>query len=72
MVRCPSDSLRGCAIGSVDDAASSETYKPGTLHDLNMYTGQVYMGKICPGKQTIGIMWAQPDILVWNIAHVIR
>ncbi len=29
------------------------------------------MGKISPGKQTIGIMWAPCGIMGWNIAHVI-
>ena len=27
------------------------------------YYNKVYMGKIIPGKQTIGIMWAQPSIM---------
>ena len=69
--RCPSENSRGCAIAGVHNVASSKIYKQSNVHDQTMYTRWVYIRKISPGKQTIGMLWAQPWIMSWKISHVI-
>jgi hypothetical protein len=63
--------IDGLAISGIHIVALSKCIQMRHFHDQNMYTRKVQMENVSLGKQSIGILRAQPGIKGWNLAYVI-